>query len=249
MDAKDSLKIILDTLHELKKQGISRQVVIDFVRGNESREIQELGLDKLDSFGCGEKREEIHYSMVVEQAIEEKMIKEVDKVLSITPKGEKYRKKPTSFILKEDDEDETEPNSSDNDLLNSLVESALKGEGDEDEEDISIPIVPNPANQRSQQMIHLIQAIDRKIPLDDYAEQMQLGFDEVLENLEKLFKQGTKLDIKYFIDEILDKDSQQELRDYFDEVNGDVERAIEEFDGAYQPEEIRLARLVWNKKS
>ena len=43
----------------------------------------------------------------------------------------------------------------------------------------------------------------------------------------------------------MEKDCQDELFDYFDEVNGDVKKAIDEFDGVYQPEEIRLARLVW----
>ena len=94
-------------------------------------------------------------------------------------------------------------------------------------------------------MIHLIQAIDRKIPLDDYAEQMQLGFDEVLDNLEHLIQRGTRIDISYFVDEVMEKECQDELFDYFDEENGDVEKAISEFDGIYQPEEVRLARLVW----
>ncbi len=246
MDARESLVMVLNALHELKKQHTTRTLVIDFVRGQESREITELGWDKLELFGCGDKREDVHYNMVVDQAVEEKYIKETDGILKITQKGEKFRKASTPFMLKEDNDDE-EPNSKDNDMLNSLVESALK-DGDDEDDELALALAPNPATQRSQQMIHLIQAIDRKIPLDDYAEQMQLGFDEVLDNLERLFKQGVKVDIQYFIDEVLEKECQDELNDYFDEVNGDVERAIEEFDGAYQPEEIRLARLVWNRK-
>ena len=77
------------------------------------------------------------------------------------------------------------------------------------------------------------------------AEQMQLGFDEVLDNLEHLIQRGTRIDISYFVDEVMEKDCQDELFDYFDEVDGDVDKAISEFDGIYQPEEIRLARLVW----
>ena len=77
------------------------------------------------------------------------------------------------------------------------------------------------------------------------AEQMQMGFDEVLELLDHLIQRGTHIDISYFVDEVLEKECQDELFDYFDEVDGDVEKAIEEFDGVYQPEEVRLARYVW----
>ena len=170
-------------------------------------------------------------------------MKETDEGMDITPKGEKFRKSPAPFILKEEG-DENEPDESDNAILDILVEKALK-ENDEGNTASSAKPQSAPSNGRSQQMVHLIQAIDRKVPLDDYAEQMQLDFDEVLDDLEKLVKQGVKLDISYFIDEVMEKDCQQELCNYLDEVNGDVEKAIEEFDGVYQPEEIRLARLIW----
>lgn len=241
MDAKESLKCVLDALHDLKKQNITRQILIDLIRGNESRAVMDMGLDGTELFGCGDKREELHYNMVIDQAVDEKLLKLSDDDITITPKGERFRKSPTPFILKEEAE-EKEPDGSDEAILDSLVEKALNEDKEEDEDLLA---TPNPATARSQQMIHLIQAIDRKIPLDDYAEQMQLGFDEVLDTLETLVHQGVKFDIKYFIDEILDKDCQAELLDYFDEVDGDVDKAIEEFDGAYQPEEIRLARFIW----
>lgn len=145
--------------------------------------------------------------------------------------------------IDEDELEETEPSAKDNDLLDSLVESALN---DDKEEDIPLPMPPS-STAKSQQMIHLIQAIDRKLPLDDYAEQNQLDFDDVLDNLEHLIQRGTKLDITYFTDEILGKECLDELFDFFDEVDGDVEQAIDEFYGIYQPEEVRLARLVWKK--
>jgi len=244
MDAKESLKILLDVLHELKKQHITRQMLIDLIRGVESREITDAGLDDLEIFGIGDKREELHYNMVIDQAIDEKFIKCADSELVITQKGERFRKAPVPFVLKEDEDNEDEPKDDDNEMLDILVESALNDDKETDEEELS-PITPTPATHHSQQMIHLIQAIDRKIPLDDYAEQMQLGFDEVLDNCEALVRQGVKIDLTYFVDEVLEKDCQQELFDYFASVKGDVNKAIEEFDGAYQPEEVRLARLVW----
>ena len=147
--------------------------------------------------------------------------------------------------LKEEAE-ETEPNEKSEDLLDVLVQGAMHEEANAGD-DLTPVAVATPANGKSQQMIHLIQAIDRKIPLDDYAEQNQLDFDEMLFQLEHLIKRGTKLDIQYFIDEVLEKDCQDELFDYFDEVDGDLNKAIDEFDGIYQPEEVRLARLVWKK--
>ena len=147
--------------------------------------------------------------------------------------------------LKEEAE-ETEPNEKSEDLLDVLVQGAMHEEANASD-DLTPVAVATPANGKSQQMIHLIQAIDRKIPLDDYAEQNQLDFDEMLFQLEHLIKRGTKLNIQYFIDEVLEKDCQDELFDYFDEVDGDVNKAIDEFDGIYQPEEVRLARLVWKK--
>ena len=217
---------------------------MDLVRGIENRTIEELGLNKLEIFGQGDKREELHYNMVIDQALEEKMMKMTDDHITITQKGERFRKEPTSFVLKEENED-SEPQKADQAMLESLVEEALNDKEGEEDDIVPVPMPPNPATAKSQQMIHLIQAIDRKIPLDDYAEQMQLGFDEVLDNLEHLIQRGTRIDISYFVDEVMEKDCQDELFDYFDEVDGDVDKAISEFDGIYQPEEIRLARLVW----
>ena len=48
-----------------------------------------------------------------------------------------------------------------------------------------------------------------------------------------------------FVDEVIEKECQDELLDYFDEVDGNVDKAIEEFYGVYRPEEIRLVRLIW----
>ncbi|MDE6634862.1 MAG: hypothetical protein K2J96_06380 [Bacteroidaceae bacterium] len=244
MNAKDSLKNVLDVLHELKKQPAKRQTVIDIIRGIESRSVTEAGWEKMETFGCGDKREEPHYNTVIDQAVDEKMIKEDNGELSVTPKGEKFRKAPSDFILR-DETDEAEPSDSDEALLDSLVEEALH---DKEEEELTatIPLSYHTA-ARSQQMIQLIQAIDRKIPLDDYAEQNMLDFGEVLDTLEALVRRGTKLDIHYFIDEVMEKECQEELLDFFDEVDGDVERTVEEFYGVYQPEEIRLMRLIWKK--
>ena len=181
MDVRESLRTILEALHDLKKYHVSRQCLIDFIRGNESKEITEHGLDTLESFGSGDKREESHYNLVIDQAIDEKILKISDNNITATAKGERFRKSPTPFILKDESEEE-EPGENDNALLDSL---------------------------------------------------------------EHLVERGTKFDITYFVDEVIEKECQDELLDYFDEVDGNVDKAIEEFYGVYRPEEIRLVRLIW----
>ena len=243
MDAKESLKIVLSALSELKKQHLTRQILIDFIRGNESREIMERGLNELESFGLGDKHEEPYYNTIIDQAVNEKYLKVNTDGCSITAKGERYLKSPVPFILKGDNEEE-EPNDSDNEMLDILVETALN---DKEEDIAQVPTHTPNSPVRSQQMIRLIQAIDLKMPLDDYAEQYQIDFDEVLDNLEHLIKRGVNIDISYFTNDVLGKECLDELHEYFDEVDGDLQKAFEEFYGIYQPEEIRLARLIWKK--
>lgn len=247
MDAKDSLKLVLDALYYHKKQTITRAVLIDLLRGSETRAIVDSGLIHSDFFGAGDKHEEPHYTAVIDQAIVEKYLTESDGHLSYTPKGNKFRKAPTSFEL-EDESADKEPSKGDEAMLDSIAENALKNgnfDGDSVEDAIDQPLLPPTTGMRSSRMIHLLQAIDRKLSLDDYAEQNQLDFDELLDDLEHLVQRGTQLDISYFVDEVLDAEAQDEIFDYFDSVNGNVEKAINEFYGVYQPEEIRLARLVW----
>lgn len=172
MDAKESLKIVLSALSELKKQHLTRQTLIDFVRGNESREIMERGLNELESFGLGDKHEEPYYNTIIDQAVAEKYLKVNTDGCSITAKGERYLKSPVPFILKGDN-DEEEPNDSDNEMLDILVETALN---DKEEDIAQVPTHVSNSPVRSQQMIRLIQAIDLKMPLDDYAEQYQIDF-------------------------------------------------------------------------
>jgi ATP-dependent DNA helicase RecQ len=62
--------------------------------------------------------------------------------------------------------------------------------------------------------------------------------------MEQIVNSGTKLNIGYHIDEVLDEDQQEEMHDYFLEANSDdLEEAMEEFDGEYEEEDLRLYRL------
>ena len=92
--------------------------------------------------------------------------------------------------------------------------------------------------------VHIIQNIDRKIPLEDIADAKGKSVDDIIEEIEAIVFSGTKINLNYFIDEILDEEQQSEIFDYFQESDSDsIEAAKEEFDGEYEEEELRLMRI------
>ncbi len=92
--------------------------------------------------------------------------------------------------------------------------------------------------------LYIIQNVDRKLPLDDIASAKGLAIDELVKEMEQIVFSGTKLNIGYWIDDILDEDQQEEIHEYFLEAEtDDIEDAQKEFDGEYEDEELRLYRL------
>jgi ATP-dependent DNA helicase RecQ len=92
--------------------------------------------------------------------------------------------------------------------------------------------------------LYIIQNIDRKLPLDDIASSKGLKMDALISEMEQIVNSGTKLNIKYWIDEMLDDDQQEEIYDYFMESHSDnIEDALREFEGDYDLEELRLMRI------
>ena len=92
--------------------------------------------------------------------------------------------------------------------------------------------------------LYIIQNIDRKLPFDDISSAKGMDMADFIRELEAIVFSGTKLNINYWIDEIFDEDQQEEIHDYFMEsVSDDIEAAIEEFDGEYDDQELRLYRL------
>jgi ATP-dependent DNA helicase RecQ len=92
--------------------------------------------------------------------------------------------------------------------------------------------------------LYIIQNVDRKLSLDDIAAAKGLELQQLIKEMEQIVFSGTKLNISYWIDEILDEDQQEEIHDYFIEAESDsIEDAMEEFDGDYEDEELRLYRL------
>ena len=92
--------------------------------------------------------------------------------------------------------------------------------------------------------LYIIQNVDRKLPLTDIASAKGLEIQELIKEMEQIVFSGTKLNLNYWIDEVLDEDQQEELHEYFLEAETDtIEDAMEEFDGDYEDEELRLYRL------
>ena len=107
-------------------------------------------------------------------------------------------------------------------------------------EDIRIRTVP----KKSKLKVAIIQAIDRKVALDDIANGNGIEFDELLTEVESIVYSGTKINIDYFIDEVLDEDHVQDIYDYFQESEtDDLEVAIQELGSEYEEDEIRLVRI------
>lgn len=92
--------------------------------------------------------------------------------------------------------------------------------------------------------LYIIQNVDRKLPLSDIASAKGLEIPDLIKEMEQIVFSGTKLNLGYWIDEILDEDQQEEIHDYFLEAETDnIDDAMEEFDGDYEDDELRLYRL------
>ena len=92
--------------------------------------------------------------------------------------------------------------------------------------------------------LYIIQNVDRKLPLDDIAAAKGKDMADFVKEMEVIVFSGTKLNINYWIDDLLDEDQQEELHDYFMEAETDsIEAALEEFDGDYDDDELRLYRI------
>jgi ATP-dependent DNA helicase RecQ len=92
--------------------------------------------------------------------------------------------------------------------------------------------------------VQLIQNIDRKLPLEDIAASQGKTFEALLEEIETIVASGTRVNLNYYIDDLLDKTDQEEIFDYFNEAETDgIVEAYKEFEGTYTEEELRLVRI------
>lgn len=97
---------------------------------------------------------------------------------------------------------------------------------------------------KSKLKVSIIHSIDRKVALDDIAEVNGIDFDELLDEIEAIVYSGTKINIDYFLDEVMDEDRINDIYEYFRESEtDDLDAAIEELGNDYSEEEIRLVRI------
>lgn len=121
-----------------------------------------------------------------------------------------------------------------------LIKTHVEENEIERPEDLRVRSVAN----KSKLKISIIQGIDRKIALDELAESKGLEFNELLDEIEAIVYSGTKINISYFLDEVMDEDHQDDIFEYFKESESDdLEAAISELGKECSEEEIRLVRI------
>lgn len=236
MEAKEPIAKLIKALLEIEKPA-PRQLLLDYITGRRTRQIEENELYDKDTYGIGETHDEDFWSGIIDTAYENGLLKQVatkNNDLLPTAAGKKFAKKPSSVIIPDDEsisESVSEASEIDSLLEQAQKENAASGSS---------------ASPHAKQQIKLITAIDRHIALEDFAESEGLGLDEVLEDLEMLARQKRRLDITYFTDEVLGPDCMNELLDYFQEAKTDsIDKALEEYGDVYNEEELRLARIVY----
>ncbi len=107
-------------------------------------------------------------------------------------------------------------------------------------EELRVRTVP----KKSIWKVKIIRSIDKRIPLDDLAIELKMNFEDFLTEIETIVYSGTKLNIDYFIEEILDEENIEDIYDYFMHSDTDnIDAAVKEFDGEFSDEEIRLVRI------
>ncbi|MFW5582716.1 MAG: DNA helicase RecQ [Bacteroidales bacterium] len=107
-------------------------------------------------------------------------------------------------------------------------------------EDLRIRTVANKAKDK----VAIISSIDRQVALDDIAVAKGLEFDELLDKIEAIVYSGTKINIDYFINDVMDEDHVEDIYQYFKESEtDDLDDAIDELGDEYSEEEIRLVRI------
>ena len=92
--------------------------------------------------------------------------------------------------------------------------------------------------------LFFIQSVDKKLSIDEMAKAKRVEFDEVLKDLETIIYSGTKLDLKYIIDDLFDDESQEELLEFFNNLDDDnIGKIMNEFGNEYEEDDLKIFRL------
>ncbi|MEM7549956.1 MAG: DNA helicase RecQ [Bacteroidota bacterium] len=107
-------------------------------------------------------------------------------------------------------------------------------------------VVVKSSVNKSRLKISIIQQIDRQVDLDEIAESHDMKLSDLIQELEPICYSGTKLNLQYYIDQIMDDDRQDEIHDYFMEADSDsMGEAMDELGDEYSEEELRLMRIMF----
>lgn len=218
-------------------QGLTREQLQAILLGNETEELQALELDQLESFGIAEGMDEEDWNSIFDRAIEEGLLKiknQKQHTLTYTPEGKKFRKKPKAIILG-DGTDEDDYVGVGDDELDAVMRNALNEKREE--------AAGHFTSERSKRQIKLIRAIDRKIALDDFAENENVDLDDVLDELETMLQHGKRMDITYFTDEVHGKEDVEDVRMSMG-PNPDMNALRQEWGDVYNEEELRLLHYI-----
>jgi ATP-dependent DNA helicase RecQ len=97
---------------------------------------------------------------------------------------------------------------------------------------------------KSAKKIHIIQNIDKKVPLEDIAKGQGMDYQELLDELEAIVFSGTQVNLMYYVDEIIDEDGRNEIYDYYkSEDTGSIDAAVDEFEGEFTHEEMKIFQI------
>ncbi|MBQ9092872.1 MAG: DNA helicase RecQ [Prevotella sp.] len=107
-------------------------------------------------------------------------------------------------------------------------------------EELRVRTVP----KKSMLKVKIIQSIDKRMPLDDIAHALSMDYEDLLTEIETIVYSGVKLNIDYYIEDVLDDDNVDDIYDYFmNSETDDITAASNEFDGDFTDEELRLVRI------
>lgn len=242
MEGKSSLCKVLRALTDLDAS-LERELLMDYIMGRPTQVIEHRGLDNTENYGCGDDKDEEHWSLVIDKAIEEGYLKvKAAGGIAAMAKGKKFLSKPVSFEIGGDEDEEEDLNSAD---LDGLVANVLS---DDDALKVSGKVA-KAKSATSQRKMLLIQAIDRHIALDDFASNHSIDFDELLDDIDSIMQGGMKIDIRYFCEEVLGDDAINELVEYYDGASDDsLSLAFDEYGDVYSREELHLGRILWRNE-
>ena len=309
----DALQLVVDVKEKFKIEHLVNVLV-----GEADNAVKAYKHDELELFGSGSDKNQQFWTMVYRRALVAGFIeKDIEQygVIKITPEGQKFLKKPHSFMLMEDhnyeenEEDEKIQEKGGVSALDSTLFAILKdlrkkiaktnnlppyvifqdpsledmctnypitieelsniqgvGAGkaqkygkefvevikqyveDNEIERAQDMVVKTVAN-KSKFKVYIIQNIDRQIDLEDIASALGLSYDELIKEMEAIVFSGTKINIDYYLNQILDADQQEEIMDYFMEATTDnIGEAFDAFEGDYTEEDLRLMRLKLHSK-